>query len=537
MIQFRRIDITSYKSIFHCSLDFEQLENGLYSLEGVNNTVNFAQSNGSGKSTLINAIMFALYGTTEDSSVKKADYQNKNTRTKLNVKLDLNIQGKNYSIERTDKEFKLFREGEDISELTKTDTEKKFQDILNLSKAEFCNFTYLAQNGSGSFLSKTPSEKLNCIKDFIFGEDLQDLQNVIVDLISETKSKLDTADRQCASLSGSINALNDVFSSKDKVIEIFPYSLDEYKTQLKTIEERKKAFIRTQANYRENKILFSNYKSKLESIKQDFDKAKSNICPTCGQELQDNSVIDNLRQKAKKIKEQATEVKQQLLAAETALNAFSDDEDYDKTIKEIHTIIAKIEQQTTNNYNYDEIEQNIADKREQLLAVEKLKSTLEFKLQQLNKLNKYFKTDFIAHIQQAFLSEIENYLNLYCYDVFEEEFKLRFSNNSLEVLVGEHPISYFSGGEQQRLNTIFLFAIKVALMSLTNKTTNLLILDESLSGSDSEAFENCIELISNLTKAENLTTILVSHRDVDYQMNKIIIERFDNKTKLSVIKV
>lgn len=146
MIQFRRIDITSYKSIFHCSLDFEQLENGLYSLEGINNTVNFAQSNGSGKSTLISAIMFALYGTTEDSSVKKADYQNKNTRTKLNVKLDLNIQGKNYSIERTEKEFKLFKEGEDISELTKTDTEKKFQDILNLSKAEFCNFTYLAQN-------------------------------------------------------------------------------------------------------------------------------------------------------------------------------------------------------------------------------------------------------------------------------------------------------------------------------------------------------------------------------------------------------
>ena len=99
-----------------------------------------------------------------------------------------------------------------------------------------------------------------------------------------------------------------------------------------------------------------------------------------------------MRQKAKKIKEQATEVKQQLLAAETALNAFSDDEDYDKTIKEIHTIIAKIEQQTMNNYNYDEIEQNIADKREQLIAVEKLKSTLEFKLQQLNKLNKYFET-------------------------------------------------------------------------------------------------------------------------------------------------
>ena len=74
-------------------------------------------------------------------------------------------------------------------------------------------------------------------------------------------------------------------------------------------------------------------------------------------------------------------------------------------------------------------------------------------------------------------------------------------------------------------------------MSFTNKCTNLLILDEVLSGQDGEAFENCLELIDNLTTAEELTTILVSHRDVDYQLNKIIIERNERNTNLSVIEV
>ena len=74
-------------------------------------------------------------------------------------------------------------------------------------------------------------------------------------------------------------------------------------------------------------------------------------------------------------------------------------------------------------------------------------------------------------------------------------------------------------------------------MNLTNKTTNLLILDESLSGSDSEAFENCIELIENLTESEKITTILVSHRDIDIQKNKIIINRYSDKTELNIIQV
>ena len=312
MIQFKSIDITSYKSIFHCFLDFEQLQSGLYSLEGVNNTVNFAQSNGSGKSTLINAIMFALYGTTEDSSVKKADYQNKNSRTKLKIRLCLNIQGVDYEIERTDKEFKLFKESEDISELTKTDTEKKFLDILNLSKAEFCSFTYLAQNGSGSFLTKTPSEKLNCIKDFIFGEDLLGLQDKLNNIVKETKAQKDQCDIELSRIDGKLSILERQFSKSELKFEELPYTQDEYKALIQDINEQLKQNVSLKQEKIRQESSMQDIKRQAQRIKSDFEKVKQNVCPTCGQVLSNTDLLDQLKEKANKLKQTAGVINQVL---------------------------------------------------------------------------------------------------------------------------------------------------------------------------------------------------------------------------------
>lgn len=534
MIKFKKIDITSFKGIFHCILDLEQLEGSLYSLEGKNNTVDFAASNGSGKSTLTESILYALYGSSSDSSIKKADYQNKNTKVKLKLILDLDIQDVPYTIERTDKDFKLYKDGEDISELTKTDTEKKFWSILQLTKAEFCNFTYLSQNGNGSFLTKTPSEKLNCIKDFIFGEDLLAMQDKLNQLVSDIKQELSSIDRECANLEGSISALGRVLEHKNDEQETFMMSEDEFKEQLLSYDMKRKAYQSASDSVRNYKRQLETCSKQMDSVKRDYEKAKSNVCPTCGQELHDNKVVATLRDKASKIKEQAIEYKAKLKSAEVTLDKF-DIQDIEDKIEVIRNTLARMKQQAKYNQDYNKIEQELKEKQEQLNTIKDSKDKLDFKLKQANTLNKYFKTEFIQYIQKAFLTEIQNYLNLYCHDVFNEDFELQFSSNSLEIFVGGHPVSYFSGGEQQRISVMFLFAIKVALQSLTNKSTNLLILDEVLSGQDSEAFENCLELINNLTTSEGLTTVLVSHRDVDYQLNKIIIERYNDKTKLNII--
>lgn len=536
MIEFLNLDITSFKSIFHCYIDFENLQQDLYLLEGKNNTTEFAASNGSGKSTLISALVYALYGSTEITSVKKSDFQNKNTNIKLKLVLNLKIQDVLYRIERTNDSFILFKNDEDISELNKTETEKKFQDILGLTKSEFCSFTYLAQNGSGSFLTKTPSEKLSCIKDFIFSEDLLKLQNKIKNMLNSTKEQLNKKEKEYLVLDSSVCTLEKVLLNNSKIEEKnnLPYTLEEYKQQLQEMKKQKTEYEKLLQEKQNADRQLENLKQKVRKIKSDYIKLAENTCPTCGQKLQNNDLMLELKEQAKQVKQQVLNTQSNIQNINS--NFCFDNLDFDYEIENIQKCIFKLEKEN-NKIDVDSINKEIEDKKIGMLNIEKEKDYLDFKLQQLNKLDTYFKTDFINYIQQAFLSEIENYLNLYCYDVFSKDYKLLFSKNSLDILIGDQPVSYYSGGEQQRLNIVFLFAIKIALFSLiNNKSTNLLILDESLSGSDSEAFDNTIEILNRLTKSENLTTILVSHKSTDYNINRIQIERYNNKTKLKIVE-
>lgn len=234
-----------------------------------------------------------------------------------------------------------------------------------------------------------------------------------------------------------------------------------------------------------------------------------------------------------------TSLKQEIEDVNTEIKNIPNTDNLSRQHSELSKIIFELTESKKSKsiVDIESISNDIQIKQqEQNKYVEQL-DKYNFNLQVLNSLQKYFKEQFIQYIQKAFLTEIENYLNLYCYDVFNEDFKLSFTGKSLDITVGGKPYSYFSGGERQRLDFLFVFAIKIALMSFTNKSTNLFICDESLSGQDMRAFNSCLNLIASLTQSEDIVTILVSHRDTELQENKIIIERFNDRTKLNIIKV
>lgn len=568
MIIFNNIEIFSFKSIFHCKLNFSDLQSGLYLLEGKNNVVNFSSSNGSGKSTLCSSIMYALYGTIEDNiSVKKADLQNQNTVVKLKVILDFNIDDDNYVITRTDKSLTLIKNDEDISELTKTDTENKLKNIINLTKLEFINFTYLAQTSSKSnFLAKTPSEKMSCIKDFIFGEELLDLENKLNDYQRNIMSEYDRLYGDMLSIQSSIDTTKNIIEKqKEKIktsnddIELEDINLTDVINN-KNVAQDKLNFLQEQVD-KKRKVLSTIEKEisknntdkdyvikDVKKLKENYKAVKNFVCPTCKQKLINNKeIIQDIKSKLQNDEVKYKDITKNLnFLQEKLTEQKAVVEDLKNEIKNNKENLEKwcsLENKINNNkkveqiFDDSEMIKSIEENKDKLKSIESNLDKLKFKTDQIKKLQKYFKSDFINHIQQAFIMEIQNYLNLYCHDIFEEDFKLEFNKNSLSLLVGDKPYNYFSGGERQRLDFIFIFAIKVALYNFTNKCTNLLICDETLSGQDSQAFQSCIELINSLSKSENLITILVSHRDMDYQTNnKIIIERNEKSTKLDIIQ-
>lgn len=547
MVNFKCLEIQSFKSIFKATLDFDLMQGKFYQLEGRNETVDFASSNGSGKTTCLNALAFAIYGTTLDIYMKAEEYQNKNTSVPLTLSLVFGVQQGNeeeqlYTVIRTLKSLKLYKGEEDISELTKTETEKKLLSIINITKDEFFSFTYLTQYSGGNFLSKTASEKLATIREFVFGDELLQIKTKIDTLLKTTNEQHKNVNAEINKMNGSIESLLDVLE-KDQFDSDASITSDEYEENKHKIEEcRNKITDINSEKQRKVRLQddLNSLKRKMQSLKEQLASVKTNTCPTCGQLLnadKADKLESDIRVKASEVKSDALSIKKQITDIEDSLNS-----------TDIASLRQEVDRLTKINAEYlSSIK--LSEKQEYAKAnVDKLQETvkkltaeydkLDSKIKIIKDLQKYFNTKFVQEVQQTFLSEIENYLNLYCYDLFNSNFELKFTGTNLELLIGGKPYSYFSGGERQKIDFMFVFAIKFILSSFTDKCTNLFLADEALSAQDFCSFENCVDLIKRLSESSGLTVILVSHRETsNITQNRILLTRYEDKTELEILTV
>lgn len=536
MIIFKTLHITAFKSIFDVTLDFSTLTKNFYSLEGVNNTVNFASSNGTGKSTMFDALSYALYGSTFGIYIKKDEYKNKASNLKTKIELEFDIKDKeyhSYKIIRTLDTLQLFKDDEDISELTKTATDKKLQDILNLSKDDFYNFTYITQTGN-SFLTKTASEKLAILKDFVFGDELSELEQKLNTVVKETKNKIQTTKLELSHIEGRLSGIQQI-----NEVSLPPEKIEEIKNEIQKLTEKSKRLRVTYEKEKEEEKERIKLENKHSSLLQNFNnlrgqmqQIRENVCPLCKQNLVDDVAKTKIECEAQKLREEILNIREKLKALPQTENKVKLSE-----ITEVEYKLSNLQAMLKRQAEQEQFNEKRQAWEQEQKELSKQVQTLESELEQEIKLQKYFKTIFVQQVQQQFLDTIENYLNLYCYDVFDAPFKLLFSNGSLELLVGDKPYSFYSGGERQRIDFLFVFAIKLVLLSFTDKCTNLLLFDESLSAQDKQAYENCVDIISELSKANKIKTILISHRDVNASVDKIILERNKDNTKIKIINL
>lgn len=545
MITFNVLSIQSFKSIFRLKIDFKNLHKNFYLLEGNNTLSDFASSNGSGKSTIWDALSFALYGTVSGLYVKNEEFQNKNSSLPLKIKLnfDVNINNKttNYTLIRELKNLELYQDDQNITELTKTETEKKLLNILSLSKDEFFNFTYLTQNGN-NFLSKTPAEKLTVLKDFIFGEDLKNIKLKLDASLNIYKDKLNVLKQRISEINGGLSIINKCYNNdveskeENKTIDELLIEVEHKRTELVSIKKKMKEKSELLSELRIINNELKNFKSKLIKIKSDLKNIKEHVCPFCKQKMQNSSVkeVSKFIDEAKEIKQNAIISSNNKKEIELKL------EDYDNlsenTVYELENKIKQLNSRINRITTTKDLSKQQEELKKELTEKETEYNKLDLQRKQLLEVQKYFNSTFIQYIQQALLSEIESYLNLYCYEVFNENFSLDFKNNTLNLYVGGKPYAYFSGGERQRIDLLFIFAVRMTLFNLTDKCTNILVLDESLSGSDSLAYENSVELIDRLSASNNIITILISHKDIGISANKLVISRHRNKTDLNIIE-
>lgn len=189
---------------------------------GTNNSIDFSNNtitqvlgeNGHGKSSIVLILQEVLYGK-NSKGIKKAEILNRNiSDTRYNIVLNLAIDNVNYEIQHSRKgattTLVLYKEGEDISEHTTTNTYKKIQDLLGLSFEDFCQLVYQSSDSSLEFLKATDTTRKKFLISLLNLDYYSRVEEKIKKILSLTHTQRVELDSKYNTISTWLNKVNSI---------------------------------------------------------------------------------------------------------------------------------------------------------------------------------------------------------------------------------------------------------------------------------------------------------------------------------------
>lgn len=355
-------------------------------------------------------------------------------------------------------------------------------------------------------------------------------------------------------------------------------SVRKYQDELNSIEvvdvedliiERKKQ--RNQISEIEEQIYDNNRVAKV--AKSDLDG--SIVCPECGVEFIKDSQLNlkpdelkdllqrvdksnkDLEKKKSKISDKLKKLNEQIDAAEVEaerkrelsqkikrleikLSGLHDDSDaISQRIKKYTSQIEKLKEQKENSVAIKSLRDKISECEKEFNLAEKEGMKIDEELEMVNFWHHYMgKSGFMTYVANRAVSVLEGTVNS-----FLKKFKSALSVNingfkilrdgsvreKIEVFALENGLNAEtfmskSGGERGRINLAGVLSIQHLINLSTNgKGLNLLMLDETFGGIDSEGQEGIIRILENL----GITVIMITQN---------VSSEFNNDNKLLVVK-
>jgi len=292
-------------------------------------------TNGAGKSSIPLILEEVLFNK-NSKGIKKADIANRINNKGYDISLDFDVNGDQYKIEvnrRASIKCKLFKNDEDISSHTATNTYKTVEEVLGLDFKTFTQIVYQNTNTSLQFLTATDTNRKKFLIDLLqlekyvdYFEIFKEKSRVLSGDVSHIQGKLDTI----------IKWLDDnnleaptILPKLDlpKISEKDLEELSSLQLEFKNISEinrkiNQNNFYKTElagidlTKYKNvgNHLLESrqNYDKDLEELgkwqsvynSEVFEGTSEDICPTCGQKV-DQDLLDEIYQREEEKHNQA----------------------------------------------------------------------------------------------------------------------------------------------------------------------------------------------------------------------------------------
>ena len=575
-VNFKRLAIKNFLSVGETPVVVE-FNSGLNIITG-HNKDKLDRRNGVGKSTVADAVYFAIFGSTLRELKKDFIVNNiiqRNCKVCLNFRVNVDGVESEYKLIRRLAPSKclLYRDGEDITRDSISNTTQYLCDLLHTTPEVFQNCVIMTVNNVIPFMAKKKLEKRKFIEGIF---NLQIFSNMLNNVRTEYNNISKNLDIECAKyeeISNSITSLNQQkqnlennrlrsrmkletrLESCDHDIEVQQKNLDsaevidvtEFTEKINKIDS-----VLEELNTKIQKIVSTRSKSQamIEMYHEKYNKMCSDHdqCPVCLNKLDEThkdyieeekhtvkQQIDQLSIKKKaadtKLKE-ANNIRTTLMSKKVKLNdkktaaniQKSNIDNIEQRLKQLKSLHKDITDDLKSVENVDtSLDQNIMDVTTRLNDTQKQIDEIKEELSKLDVIKfivseEGVKSYIVKKILQLLNSKLSHYLKKMdsnCICVFNEYFE--------EEIIDEKgkQCSYFnfSGAERKNIDLACLFAFMDIRRLQGDVAFNFSMYDELFDSSlDERGVELVIDILKEKIEKYNECIMVISHRKESTKM-------------------
>ena len=563
MILFKKIKWKNFLSTGNHFSEIELIKNSTTLIVG---------QNGAGKSTVLDALTFSLFGK-PFRKINKSQLLNSVNEKDCVVEVELSINDVEWKVVRGIKPniFKIYRDDNCLDQFANANDQQKWleQNVLKMNYKSFTQIVILGSTNFVPFMQLTATNRREVIEDLLDIKIFSSMNNLIKDEIKLIRDEIRTLDLKKESLNDKVgmqeNFIEELESrGKERIEEKRKKSRElgdeicvailqnEHKEdQVFGLTEEQEKVTGATKKLRELGNLKGKISSKVSTITKDHKFFTDHtVCPTCGQDIEEEFRINKIADAQTKAKELQSGYKEleeaikneeerehQFTALSKEITKLTHGISQNNTLisgwqrqqqdleSEIQTITEQLADRNTEHEKLESFKENLAKTYEALASKKETIRYHDFSYSLLK--DGGVKSKIIKKYLPLINQQVNRYLQMmdfYINFTLDEEF-----NETVQSPIHDN-FSYasFSEGEKMRIDLALLFTWREVARFKNSVNTNLLIMDEVFDSSlDGFGTEEFLKIIRFVIKDANV--FVISHKTG-------MDDRFDDVVRFEKVK-
>jgi len=563
MILFKKIKWKNFLSTGNHFSEIELIKNSTTLIVG---------QNGAGKSTVLDALTFSLFGK-PFRKINKSQLLNSVNEKDCVVEVELSINDVEWKVVRGIKPniFKIYRDDNCLDQFANANDQQKWleQNVLKMNYKSFTQIVILGSTNFVPFMQLSAPNRRDVIEDLLDIKIFSSMNNIIKDEIKIVRDEIRTLDLKKESLNDKVgmqeNFIEELESrGKERIEEkrkkskalgdeicVAMLQNEHKEDQVFGLTEEQEKVTGATKKLRELGNLKGKISSKVSTITKDHKFFTDHtVCPTCGQDIEEEFRINKIadaQTKAKELRsgykelEEAIENEEERERQFTALSkeitklthGISQNNTHISGCQrqitdlesEIQALTSKLADRNTEHEKLESFKENLAKTYEALASKKETIRYHDFSYSLLK--DGGVKTKIIKKYLPLINQQVNRYLQMmdfYINFTLDEEF-----NETVQSPIHDN-FSYasFSEGEKMRIDLALLFTWREVARFKNSVNTNLLIMDEVFDSSlDGFGTEEFLKIIRFVIKDANV--FVISHKTG-------MDDRFDDVVRFEKVK-